>query len=76
MFILSGYSEADKAIIFEFLKKHNASCATSSRRFGDGTTHILIIKLGCSEKMLGSIASGRWVENTFYPRNVSENLFF
>ena len=60
MFILSGYSESDKATISEFLKKHNISCGlSSSTTFAAGATHTVINKLSNSEKMLGSIASGR-----------------
>ena len=62
MFILSGYSEADKATISEFLKKHNVTCGPSAATsFAARATHIVIKQLSCSEKMLGSIASGRWV---------------
>ena len=64
MFILSGYSEADKASISEFLKKNNVSCApSSSMSFSARATHLVITKLSFSEKLLGSIASGRWVIN-------------
>ena len=60
MFILSGYSEDDKAEIAKFLKQHNVECAPSSTTSCVvGTTHIVINKLSRSEKMLGSIASGR-----------------
>ena len=60
MFILSGYSDTEKEAISKFLKKHDVSCAPSSTTScGPDTTHIVINKLGRSEKMLGSIASGR-----------------
>ena len=62
MFILSGYSEDDKNAISKFLKEQGVTCAPSSTSCVEGTTHIVINKLGRSEKMLGSIASGRWVE--------------
>ena len=60
MFILSGYSEDDKNAIAKFLKEHGVTCAPSSTTSCvAGTTHIVINKLSRSEKMLGSIASGR-----------------
>ena len=69
MLILSGYSEDDKNAISKFLKEHGVTCAPNS--IFNGITHIVMEKMSRSEKMLGSIASGRWV---LHPRYVCETL--
>lgn len=64
-FMLSSISEEDRATFIEFLAKHKVPCSNTNSCDPDAT-HIIAQKLSRSEKMLGSIASGKWVLHSSY----------
>ncbi len=62
MFMLSGYSDAERAEIGSFLERKGVACAPStSNNCHMRATHLIATKMARSEKMLGSIASGKWI---------------
>ena len=64
-FMLSGISEEDRTTFIAFLAKHKVACSNTSGCDPDAT-HIVAQKLSRTEKMLGSIASGKWVLHPSY----------
>lgn len=64
-FMMSCLSEKDRAKFVAFLEKHEVSHSNSPNCDADAT-HIVAPKLTRSEKMLCSIASGKWILHNSY----------
>merc|ERR1719334_753672 len=65
VFMSSGFSEGDSSLV-DALKKLGGKLSEVEGQFDMKATHIITTKVSRSEKMLCSIASGRWVLHPNY----------
>ena len=68
VFLVSCWSDKDPNV-FEACNKLGRACLSTSSNYDKSVTHMLATKVSRSEKMLASVAAGKWILHPSYVRD-------